>query len=853
MKKTLRFFVIAALSALLSTACGGSSSSPQNATESTLNTQNSQANSSNTGTNDDNSTAQTGTDSTTITATDSVPDTIQEPKVEVAKIAFMDKARQFTPAAVELPKAETYLADANKKDSDAQYVLSLMYRTNTGDIANIVKGKKSRHNANKPYEMFRWSLKASSNGFDLAGILEDPSIFPETSSNNGPFKADKTLSWLNTAASAGIADAEFMLGILYVQGKAVPKDTDKGMELIARAALHDLPSAQYFVGMFYELGIGTDVNKTEALSWLEKAANANNPDASFILALKYLDGIDVAKDPEKAEKYRAQSETHHAWSLLLSTQYAGDFENVCKNSYDSVTMDSMYADDCGGDYDGWDPDLSDAENEKRIFENNAHERTKEALFYSIDYMLAWKWLVQNVNANKYFNANLLFAQMLASSGCHAQDNDDYDKRVSKTRKLLAALNSIPNANLGLADLANASFMHHNDLDYDDDESDKAMTATARKIFKLYQSAANRGYKPAICHLARVYDEMVNPSLLSYDIPEAATDYESKAVELYIKCGATNTAADRLSYKADTVFKTDPAKSVPLYEKAAENGDKGSMYKLAQMYNNGKYVTKNDNKSLEYYNKCVLNPTEQRRITGLCALDLAELTAKTNSSKSTELCQLAYDIFADNQPADEAGKKLAKCVYDIELIPRIEDLQTELENEIALEKGKKLTEFFVYTSIIKPCNKDSHECESLVDKYYKESIPKPLRAITALVIGQKGRVDLDLIKNTYYYLAIYLGKNEKYITRFKESSPIPNAIEDMYDQLSYDVDKSLLTKMTFFTWYLRQIPYAAKDLYNKDPGSKSWDELLKEADKAINSNEQLKTAFGLDPVKYEKWL
>ena len=835
MKKTLKLIVIAAISTLLCNACGGSSSTPNNATESSLNA--TKTTTTNT-TNNDNAKA----DATSQTNTVAELDTIPEPEINVAKTSFMDKARQFTPETVELPKAETYLADANKKDADAQYVLSLMYRTNTGDIDHIVKGKKTRHNANKPYEMYRWSLKASSNS-ELPRYIENPSFHL---SDDDVFNMPKTLNWLNLASSAGIPDAEFILGMLHYRGVAVVKDTDKGLELIARAALHGLPAAQYFIGMCYELGIGTDVDKTEALSWLEKATNAGNLDAAFILSLKYLDGIDVAKDEQKSKANREQSEKYHAWSLLLNPQYTANFENVCKNNYDEVEMDSQYADDCGGDYDGWDPELSDAENEKRIFENNAIERTNSSLPYSINYALAWNWLVRLVNTNKYFHANLLYAQLLASSGCHAQDDTDYSARSAKAEKRLNALYSLPNADTAMADYANASFIHYNGIDtsVNDDAPRDNLNALARKTFNLYKSAANKGYKPAFCELARVYDEYDPPSLLQYDIPEVEpTNHEEIALDLYIKCGDNRSAADKLSMKADTIFKTDPQKSVPLYEQAAEHGDKDSMYKLAQMYHNGKYVTQNDNKSLKYYQKCIENPNDYYRYTGFCALDLSQVYAKTDAEKSATMCQLAYHIFFTAAEGEDTKQKLGACAYKIELLPRIEDLQTELENEIALEKGKKLSEFFAYTSIIKPCKKSNTECESIVPKYYKESIPKAIRGITALVIGQKGRVDLNLIKNTYYYLAIYLGKNEKYITRFDETSPIPGAIKELD---TYNTRENMI----FFTWYLRQIPYAAKDVYNKNPGSKSWDDLLKEADKAISNSEELKTAFGFDPMIYE---
>ena len=53
---------------------------------------------------------------------------------------------------------------------------------------------------------------------------------------------------------------------------------------------------------------------------------------------------------------------------------------------------------------------------------------------------------------------------------------------------------------------------------------------------------------------------------------------------------------------------------------------------------------------------------------------------------------------------------------------------------------------------------------------------------------------------------------------------------------------------FYIWYLRQIPYAAKDVYKSLNAPLQWDEYLKQARERMAQDEQLRTAFGYDLMK-----
>ena len=87
-------------------------------------------------------------------------------------------------------------------------------------------------------------------------------------------------------------------------------------------------------------------------------------------------------------------------------------------------------------------------------------------------------------------------------------------------------------------------------------------------------------------------------------------------------------------------------------------------------------------------------------------------------------------------------------------------------------------------------------------------------------------------------------------KLKEDSAVYHALDDYeYDTINHflyfdDADDAQL----FHIWYLRQIPYAAKDVFKKLKAPLSWDEYLQQARERIAQDENLRTAFGYDPAK-----
>lgn len=80
-------------------------------------------------------------------------------------------------------------------------------------------------------------------------------------------------------AEQGDADAQYQLGILYQQGKGVPKDHEQAFQWFQKAAESGHVKAQYSLATMYENGWGVTADEQYAASWYQKAADQGYPQA----------------------------------------------------------------------------------------------------------------------------------------------------------------------------------------------------------------------------------------------------------------------------------------------------------------------------------------------------------------------------------------------------------------------------------------------------------------------------------------------------------------------------------------------------------------------------------------------
>lgn len=115
------------------------------------------------------------------------------------------------------------------------------------------------------------------------------------------------------AANGGDADAQFQLGLIYFDGKAVKEDLLQAASWMRKAAEAGLPAAQFNIGLMYAHGAGVKQDHAEAAKWLRKAAEQGWRDAQTELGFAYTNGRGVDKNLTEAfHWFRAAAEQGNA-------------------------------------------------------------------------------------------------------------------------------------------------------------------------------------------------------------------------------------------------------------------------------------------------------------------------------------------------------------------------------------------------------------------------------------------------------------------------------------------------------------------------------------------------------------
>lgn len=85
------------------------------------------------------------------------------------------------------------------------------------------------------------------------------------------------LTQLQTQAKAGHKEAQRDLGLAYLKGEGIAKDTARAYDLFVQAARQQDAQAQFYLGRSYLTGKGTDRNLISAYIWLSASAAKTSP------------------------------------------------------------------------------------------------------------------------------------------------------------------------------------------------------------------------------------------------------------------------------------------------------------------------------------------------------------------------------------------------------------------------------------------------------------------------------------------------------------------------------------------------------------------------------------------------
>lgn len=107
----------------------------------------------------------------------------------------------------------------------------------------------------------------------------------------------KNLELLRKSANGNV-EAQYELGLNYLEGNGVPENHKLAIEWLTKSSDKGFEDAQYLLGRCYENGTGVPRNLTQALLLYEKAAKAANKYAQFALGEYFVYTNDFDKATE---------------------------------------------------------------------------------------------------------------------------------------------------------------------------------------------------------------------------------------------------------------------------------------------------------------------------------------------------------------------------------------------------------------------------------------------------------------------------------------------------------------------------------------------------------------------------
>lgn len=209
-------------------------------------------------------------------------------------------------------------AEAKIKDLEGRREAARQTATETQQI------KQTEAQRNSDEETFQEALKvlklpqSSQNSARAAGLLQKAAM-------NGHAQAQYLLgrmfiagtgvrvnlaaagTWIGKSAQQQYPPAQASLGVMYLLGYGVSKDQGMALQYLTRAAEQGEPTAQCSLGRMYRRGIGVQQDPAKAVQWLRKAADQGDPQGLLLLGVMYQQGEGVEQNLEKGFESLLQS------------------------------------------------------------------------------------------------------------------------------------------------------------------------------------------------------------------------------------------------------------------------------------------------------------------------------------------------------------------------------------------------------------------------------------------------------------------------------------------------------------------------------------------------------------------
>jgi len=171
---------------------------------------------------------------------------------------------------------------AQSGDSEAKTALAILQLQNEGAVQDPSRAEEL--------------LKEAAEGGHPVAALQLGHLY----SGKYSAKSGEAVRWYTKAAEAGAAEAQYALGMLYLNGRNVQKDARAAASWIEKAAHSGHAPSQFQLAVLYCTNQGVPQDLAQAVSWYEQAAERGHPLAQYNLAVMLSKGQGCQADEARA-------------------------------------------------------------------------------------------------------------------------------------------------------------------------------------------------------------------------------------------------------------------------------------------------------------------------------------------------------------------------------------------------------------------------------------------------------------------------------------------------------------------------------------------------------------------------
>ena len=361
---------------------------------------------------------------------------------------------------------------------------------------------------------------------------------------------------LRKGAEQGDAQAQFLYGLLFYEGKVVAQDYTKSAEFFKKAADQGYSFALFYLALQHEAGTGVSQDYLKAAELLQRAIDQDNLQAEAALGWLYMFGKGVSQDYGKAvdllqkasNQGNMSARANLAWCYQLGHGVPQDFSKAAE-----------------------------------LYQKSAEQGN------SIAEMNLGRLYMSGKGVPQDFSKALDLLQKSASKGA-AEANLDLAYLYAEGKGVSQNLSKAIELWQKAADNGNATAQNNLGVLYRDG---KGVPQNYAKAFELFQKAAEKNYSDADLNLGALYSA-------GNGVPQ---NYE-RAAELYDKAANQGNAIAQGNlgnlYTQGRGVPLDYNKAAELLQKAANQGVANAQFGLGWLYDVGKGVPQNFKKAAELY-------------------------------------------------------------------------------------------------------------------------------------------------------------------------------------------------------------------------------------------------------------